>query len=200
MASEPPQVVAALRRLREQRDSSSFEPIYLHYFPSLRANFLKRGFPEAAAEELAQEALFVVWTNLDQYREDGPFSAWVARIAANLWKNAVRDRKAKKRRGQEEELSETVLDSKSQPLFTEPEPSAETRVARTETNRRLHGALTELPSGMRACLELRVGNDLSYQEIADTLGVGLGTVRSQIHDGKKRLREILGPNLDELNF
>lgn len=198
--SEPPEVVAAVRRLQERRDPSGFEPIYLHYYESLRIYFLKRGSSEADAEDLAQEVLTRVWDNLDQYTGEGPFSAWVARIAANQWKNAVRERRAKKRQATEVELSEAVQGSKARPLFTDSPPPAETALAKSQTRERLRDALGELPEGMRACLTLRVGRDFTYREIADTLGVKMGTVQSQIHDGKKRLRDRLGPVVDELDI
>lgn len=196
---EPPEVVAAVRRLRERRDPSCFEPIYLHYFPSLCLYFLKRRFSEPDAEELAQEVLTRVWDNLDQYTGDGPFSAWVGRIAANRWKNAVRERGAKKRQAKEVELSKAVQESKAQPLFTRRDPPADTALAQSQTKERLREALGELPKGMRTCLALRV-RDFAYREIAEAMGVTVGTVQSQIHDGKKRLRDRLGPVVDELDI
>lgn len=198
--SEPPEVAAALRRLRERQDPSFFEPIYRRYFPSLRSYFLKRRFREPEAEELAQEVLSRAWENFDQYRGDGSFSAWLGRIAANQWKNAVRERQAQKRQVEKEQLSASVQESEAQPLFSEPDPPADVVLARSQTRQRLRDAMRELPERMRACVGLRVARDFTYKEIAEALGVTVGTVQSQIHDGKKRLRDRLGPDVDELDF
>jgi RNA polymerase sigma factor (sigma-70 family) len=77
-------------------------------------------------------------------------------------------------------------------------PVAEPRVLARERNSGLRAALAELPERMRAVVALRLGG-LRYEEIAETLGVGLNTVRSQLHEGKKRLRHILGASFPEID-
>jgi RNA polymerase sigma-70 factor, ECF subfamily len=195
-SSDTPEVMAALKRLRTTRDREDFEPIYRHFFPLLREFFLSRGIPEGEAPELAQDALLRAWANIHTFRGDGDLAAWIGRIGANLWKNALRDDQAEKRRADEVELTEAVAASGARPIFAlEPLPADE-KAEKAEAARRLRRALRELPARMQACFELLLGQDQTYQEIADTLGVALGTVQSQIHDGKERLRELLGRDLD----
>ena len=90
-SSDPPEVTAALERLWTSRDQEDFEPIHRYFFPVLRDFFLSRGLLEGEAPELAQEALLRAWSNLDNFRGDGAFAAWIGRIGANLWKNILRD-------------------------------------------------------------------------------------------------------------
>jgi RNA polymerase sigma factor (sigma-70 family) len=52
---------------------------------------------------------------------------------------------------------------------------------------------------MRQCVHLRAGQERSYQEIADLLGVSIDTVKSQLHQAKGRLRELLGEGFDGLD-
>ena len=74
----------------------------------------------------------------------------------------------------------------------------ETRVEREEQAGRVRQAVLSLPPASRAVLVLREYEGLSYQEIADTLDIPIGTVMSRLNYARGRLREALAPWLEEL--
>lgn len=76
-----------------------------------------------------------------------------------------------------------------------PEPVADTvvsRVAARDRERELAGALASLSRGDRDVLLLVAWEDLSYEEVAQALGIALGTVRSRLHRARRRARAVLG--------
>jgi RNA polymerase sigma-70 factor (ECF subfamily) len=70
-------------------------------------------------------------------------------------------------------------------------PDPERRAGATELLDRVHEALGKLPEHYRVVVWLRDGEDLSYQEIADALGVPIGTVRSRLARAREALRELV---------
>lgn len=63
----------------------------------------------------------------------------------------------------------------------------------------MRSAIAGLPQTLREALELRLREELSYQEIAEVLGVPVGTVRSRLHHAVQRLREAIGAPVDDAN-
>lgn len=136
------------------------------------------GDPEAAADA-AQETFLRAWRGLGSFAGQAAFSTWLYTIAHRT------------------SLTLATRRSKSLPLADLPElaadetsdPLAETlRHQQAETLRR---ALRRLPPAMRLPLVLYHYHDLSYEEIARITGQPIGTVRTHLHRGRARLREIL---------
>jgi RNA polymerase sigma-70 factor, ECF subfamily len=190
---DPPEVLAAVSRV-QQGDSAAFEIIHRTFGPGLKQFFLNRRLPEEVAQELYQEALLRAWRQIHQFRFDGPFAAWLQRIGENLWKNDRRARQTQKRNmvllslEADPDAGNRPID---EPLFGEPPPSPEAQAVRAELTGRVARALRLLAPGQRRCVELRYGQDLKYREVAEVLGVSVGAVQSQVHEGKNRLRLLL---------
>jgi RNA polymerase sigma-70 factor (ECF subfamily) len=70
-------------------------------------------------------------------------------------------------------------------------------VANAQTRRQIDNALKMLPDQARTVFVLREIEGLSYEEIADAIGIKLGTVRSRLFHARKRLKEILQPLMEE---
>lgn len=191
VSREDEETLAAVRALQAGGGSSAFEPIFRRFLPQLLRFFSKRGFPEA--EELAQTTLARAFRNIDQYRFEAPFSSWLLRIAENAWKNAVRDRHARKR-GPAEEPLVAAGEGQEEPAPAEiPDfaPSPEEAALVAERARVVRSAVEALPPGMRKCTELRLYSDLKDREISDLTGIGLATVRSQLYEARQRLKPVL---------
>lgn len=190
---DPPEVLAAIRRV-QQGDDAAFEIVHRTFGRGLKQFFLNRRLPEELAQELYQETLLKAWRQIHQFRFDGPFAAWLQRIGENLWKNDRRARQTHKRNmvllslEADPEAGDRPIE---QPLFGEPPPSPEAQATQSELVRRVAGALARLAPGQRRCVELRYGQDLKYKEVAKVLGVSIGAVQSQVHDGTNRLRLLL---------
>jgi RNA polymerase sigma-70 factor (ECF subfamily) len=136
------------------------------------------------AEDAAQEAFIRAWQHLPGYRPRSPFRNWVYRIATNVALDSLRRER------------ETVdIDALSLATSGEgPEATLEGK----ERGERVRQAVLALPSASRAVLILREYEGLSYQEIADTLDIPMGTVMSRLNYARNRLRESLAPYLEVL--
>lgn len=133
------------------------------------------------AEDLTQEVFVRVFRSLDTYTP-GTFEGWLHRITTNLFLDLARRRQRIRFEGLGEETEARL-------------GGAEPTPAEAFDDRHLDGdiqaALKALAPEYRAAVILCDIEGLSYEEIADTLGIKLGTVRSRIHRGRAQLRAAL---------
>ena len=134
------------------------------------------------AEDLTQEVFVRVFRSLTNYTP-GSFEGWLYRITSNLFLDQARHN-ARIRMVAFADDAEDRLRSRL--------PAAEDDVADRLLDGDVECALSGLPPEFRAAVVLCDIEGLSYQEIADALGVTLGTVRSRIHRGRSMLRSALG--------
>jgi RNA polymerase sigma-70 factor (ECF subfamily) len=133
------------------------------------------------AEDLTQDVFVRVFRSLSTYRP-GSFEGWLHRITTNLFLDGVRKRSRQRTVALSSEAAETVVDG-------DPEPAQ--RLADTALDADLQQALDALAPDFRAAVLLADVEGLSYEEIADRLGIKMGTVRSRIHRGRRALRDAL---------
>jgi RNA polymerase sigma factor (sigma-70 family) len=133
------------------------------------------------AEDLTQEVFVRVFRSLSSYTP-GTFEGWLHRITTNLFLDQAR-RKAKIRFDALAEDAESRLSGRV--------PSPDSQVVDGLLDDDVEVALADLPPDFRAAVVLCDIEGLSYDEIADVLGVKLGTVRSRIHRGRAMLRKAL---------
>jgi RNA polymerase sigma factor (sigma-70 family) len=135
---------------------------------------------DADAQDLVQEVLLRVRRGLATYRP-GSLEAWLSRITTNAFLDETRRRKRRP----------------SEPLPEDPDrvlaggEDAATALAAATLSDEVQGALKALPDEYRAAVVLCDVVGLPYGEIADQLGVPVGTVRSRIHRGRALLRSAL---------
>ena len=134
------------------------------------------------AEEAAQEAFIRAWTNLPRYKPRSPFRNWLYRIATNVATDALRREK------------ETVNVESVEVPDAESGPEVLTEVR--ERGERVRQAVLDLPPASRAVVVLREYEDLSYKEIAETLGIPIGTVMSRLNYARTLLRQTLTPYME----
>ena len=127
------------------------------------------------AEDAVQEAALRAWERLPQLRDPAGWTAWFRRIA-------VRSALDHARRGHRSR--ELVLDSWTA-TSTDPAPAADERVT-------LLAAIGSLSADDRAILGLRFAADLQVADVADALGIRLGTAKARLHRALGRLRDLLG--------
>jgi RNA polymerase sigma-70 factor, ECF subfamily len=181
---------------REGWTDATFEPIYRRYYPRF-LNYLRRQVsrPEVA-KELAQEVMMNVFKAPASFDSLPRFEAWMTTIAQNVLKNHWRTVNAQKRQGAEataEELSRQGGEESAAGFpEREPVPDPLEEVLRLERQVRVARALEQLPPKMRNVAVLRYKQGCGYDEIGRILGVSVSTVKSQLHDAKKRLAELLG--------
>ena len=126
------------------------------------------------AEDLTQEVFVRVFRSLDTYTP-GTFGGWLHRITTNLFLDQAR----RKQRIRFDALSEERADK-----LSSPGPTPDAAYADRTFDDDIEQALADLPPDFRAAVVLCDIEGLSYDEIADVLGLKLGTVRSRIHRGR----------------
>jgi RNA polymerase sigma-70 factor, ECF subfamily len=135
---------------------------------------------DADAQDLVQEVLLRVRRGLATYRP-GSLEAWLSRITTNAFLDETRRRKRRP--------SEPLPDDPDRVLVGGEDPA--TVLARSTLPDDVQDALRALPDEYRAAVVLCDVVGLPYGEIADQLGVPVGTVRSRIHRGRAALRTAL---------
>lgn len=150
------------------------------------------------AAELTQEVMLKIVQHIDEYRGGAELSTWMIRIAMNQSISHLRKRKVRRavsldgdaRNGafpapddQATALRARLADSR--------ELSPDSRVEREETLERLRQAIAQLDDEYRAVLVLRDIDELDYGQIAEALGLPLGTVKSRLFRARLALRELM---------
>jgi RNA polymerase sigma-70 factor (ECF subfamily) len=135
----------------------------------------------ADAEDLTQETFVRVFRSLADYTP-GTFEGWLHRITTNLFLDMVRRRQKIR--------FDALADDASERLASD-EPGPERAYEQNNLDPEIQRALDTLPADFRAAVVLCDLEGLTYEEIALTLGIKVGTVRSRIHRGRVLLREAL---------
>lgn len=133
------------------------------------------------AEDLTQETFVRVFRSLADYTP-GTFEGWLHRITTNLFLDLVRRRQKIRFDALAEDASDRLASD---------EPGPERAYEQNNLDPEIQRALDTLPADFRAAVVLCDLEGLSYEEIALTLGIKVGTVRSRIHRGRVLLRQAL---------
>lgn len=163
-------------------DASAFEEIFETHQAMIYNLALRYTGDPHRAEDLAQEALLKVASNLQSFRGKSSLKTWIYQVAANCFRSRLRRKRLDTRSLDREEGAPEPSDVRAGP---------EDRAYGAEINNRLTAALAELPVAFREAVVLRDVEGLSYAEIAEVAGCRLGTVRSRIARGREALRQAL---------
>lgn len=141
------------------------------------------------AEDLTQDTFMRVFRSLKSYRP-GTFEGWLHRITTNLFLDMVRHRATVRMEALPEDYERVAGEH----------PGPERVFEFNHLDPALARALDDLSPEFRVAVVLCDGLDLSYEEIADTLGLKMGTVRSRIHRARAQLRAALDRTAGELSY
>ena len=136
------------------------------------------------AEEAAQEAFLRAWQRLYSFKPQFPFRSWIISIAVHTALDGLRSA------SKEVNVDQLPLEAQG----GKPEAELEAKERRALVQR----AVLALPPASRAVLILREYEGLSYQEIAATLDIPVGTVMSRLNYARRHLRQALAPLLESL--
>ena len=171
----------------EQAAMSSF---YDRYAPVVLGLALRITREQADAEDVVVDTFAQVWRDAARFREQrGSVSAWVATIARSRALDLLRSRGRRHRLDDAAEAEAGV----APPAMGASTPSPMGNLLADERTRRVHSAMATLPPAQRSALELAYFDGLSQSEIADRLNEPLGTVKTRMRLGVRRLRELLAP-------
>jgi RNA polymerase sigma-70 factor (ECF subfamily) len=147
---------------------------------------------EHAARDVCQEVWLTVWNKLKDFRGEAKFSTWVYPIASRRAIDHLRSRQRRTKRflpflsGNEEEEHGGA---RTPEAVAESDPRAD--LEKAERNARFERALASLPPKHRGVLALREIQGLSYDEIAENLGIARGTVMSRLFHARRLLAQKL---------
>jgi RNA polymerase sigma-70 factor, ECF subfamily len=154
----------------------------------------------ADAADMTQEAFVRLMRSLGTYRGETKFTTWLYRLVTNICLDGLR------RRGR-------PIDSLDEPISTQSGDDAqsagerladtdrwtqpEEEIALRESANEVRAAIASLPPAQRLALTLHYFEDLRYEDIAETMGLPLNTVKSHIRRGKERLALVLSDPAEE---
>lgn len=167
-----------IARVMTQRDQHAFRQLVLRYQSPLRrwARRLCNG-DEAAADDLAQEVFIKVYRSLHTYRGQARFSTWLYRIAFNL---AASQKRLARERWTHVDLEDSVDEVDALRGHTD--------TGATDARRDLESAMARLSQAQQWALRLSLEEELTHEEVAEVMGIPLGTVKTHLLRGKQALR------------
>jgi RNA polymerase sigma-70 factor (ECF subfamily) len=173
-----------LAEIGRSRDVATFEVLFRHFAPRVKAYMARTGSSSAMAEELMQETMVAVWNKSALYDPSkGAASSWIFAIARNQRIDAFRrDRRPE-------------FDLEDPALAADPDPLADDAIETAQTAEQVRGALAGLPTDQAEVLRLAYYEDKSQTEIADALKLPLGTVKSRMRLAFSKLKLTLSGDL-----
>ena len=162
----------------EQR---AYEALVARYQRTVIASAARITRSQFMAEDAAQDAFVTAWMKLDTLEEQDKYCSWVCRIAKNCALNMIR-----RYRG----IIPVDL-AEYGDIADDPRVNPEYKYVASEEENELHTAVSKLSDKVRTIIQLYYFEGLSIVEIADRMRVSQGTVKWQLHDGRKKIRKEL---------
>ena len=167
-------------------DDEALAALYRRYAGRIRG-FAAHALDRSVAEDIVQEVFFAVWRHAGTYVPTrGPVRPWLFQIAHHRILNEIRAR----RHRPTEESDPTRADLSALPS---PAPEPDEAAWREEQRTDVHSAVEDLPAGQREALNLAFFGGMSHQQVAAKLDLPLGTTKTRIRAGLRRLRVALAP-------
>jgi RNA polymerase sigma-70 factor (ECF subfamily) len=164
---------AVLSSLAESKDKASFSRLYEYFAPRVKAYIIRFGMSPASAEELTQESMLAVWRKAHLYnRSKASASTWIFTLARNQCIDRLRREKAV-----EYELPEEEAD-----------PDQRHYGEHAVVAQRMEDAIGKLPEAQAQVLYLSYYEGKSHSEIAEQLGIPLGSVKSRLRLAFSKLK------------
>ncbi len=147
-----------------------------------------------AARDVTQEAFIKAHRELPRFEGKSKFKTWIYRITVNA---AIDERRRHKRPMESLDATDASDDDDRAPvIIKDPGAGPAGEAEQSELRSLIFKSLEELSPEHRAILVLREWQGLSYEEIAESLGIETGTVMSRLFYARKKLAEVLAPKLE----
>ena len=173
------ELVARCRR----EEPGAFEELVDHFKHLVFALIARTIADRSRAEDVAQEVFLRVHRGLPYFRGEARLSTWIYRIVVNV---CSQERTVDHARGAATNVSLDDPDSRVRAPST-----VDRRFTDFELRDRLEKAIQQLPSQYRILIAGHYLQGLQYEDLADAMNLPLGTVKTQLHRAKRRLRELL---------
>lgn len=144
---------------------------------------------EADALDAVQDAFVKVLTHLDRFRGHSSFKTWLLRIASNAALDLGRHRMRDAR------MPQAPAGDAADRFGAAGLPAADAALVRADLRRAIDAALARLPESQRQTFVLHADGGLSYREVADALGISIGTVMSRLFYARQKLKTLLADQI-----
>jgi RNA polymerase sigma factor (sigma-70 family) len=173
---------ADLRAVSEARDRVAFGRIFAFYGPRVKAYLRRLGAEDAAAEDLTQEVMLSIWRRAHQFdRSRAALSTWVYTIARNKRIDALR----------RERRPDFDLEDPSLVPDDDTAPRGDRHTEAEQSRRHVMHAVAQLPDEQAQLLRIFYFEEKPHSQIAEELGLPLGTVKSRLRLALAKLRVLL---------
>jgi len=180
---------------RVQRgDKVAFEMLFTKYqrrVSRLVSRFVRS---DAEVEDIVQESFIKAYRALGSFRGDSAFYTWLYRIAVNTAKNYLVA--ASKRPISLTQFEKNDDDDFEEDHFMSDTATPESELITKQIAETVNKTMNELPADLREAIMLREIEGMSYEDIADSMGCPIGTVRSRIFRAREAISQKIKPMLD----
>jgi RNA polymerase sigma-70 factor (ECF subfamily) len=171
-----------IARIAESADKEAFAALFDEFAPRVKYFLVRQGTSMELAEELAQEALLIVWRKADYFaRSRGTAASWIFAIARNLRIDTAR----RDKRAQLYAMTDEAESDREEP------PRPDDIVSQAESAARVRAAMSDLPPEQLEVVRLSFIEGAPHSEIAERLDLPLGTVKSRLRLAMRRMRKSL---------
>lgn len=184
------ELVAACRQPDSEGFERAFEELFTKYRERAYAIAFRITGTAVDALDVVQDSFSLVFRKLDGFRGGSLFSTWLFRIVVNC---SIDHRR---RAGQRPDGSVGITEG-GEPVDTAPSPRE--RAALRELGDQVQAAISQLSPKLRVVLALRYLEDMSYEELAATLGLSLGTVKSRLARAHVALEHVVRTRFPHLH-
>lgn len=186
--------IADLIELCREKDERAFAEVVKRHNRTING-LLRRLAPDwSDTSDLAQEVYVRMWRCIGQLQNPARFRSWLYRIVMNLFYDELRK---KNRALPTSSLDEAQYDDEPGEGAGRDIPDQtvgpEEQCINSELERVIRSAMQQLPPQFRQAIELREIQNLSYEEVAEITGVGIGTVKSRIARARAQVRDLITP-------
>ena len=168
------------------RDRKAFKLIFQEFAPRIRAFMIRKCSDATLAEEITQETMVKVWRKAEQFNpEKASVATWIFTIARNVRIDMLR------------KIYRPEPDMSDPSMILDSEVPVDEKMSHDEEAQRLKVAFAVLPDDQKIVLQMSFFEEKAHGQIADELGIPLGTVKSRIRLAFNRLRKELGEYNDD---
>lgn len=179
---EPLEVERELIRKAKQGNLYPFEQLVKKYQKNMYRLAFRMTKDHDSADDLAQETFVKAFTSIGSFKEEYSFYPWIFKICMNLSINYLKKKKF------------TVSESELEPYKLEDKKTAGdpmSQLMKDELMDRIERSIDRLPPRFKAVFILKVYEELSYEQIAKSLNISVGTVMSRLFRARERLQKSL---------
>jgi RNA polymerase sigma-70 factor (ECF subfamily) len=189
------ELIHACRNVQDERFEAAFEELYRRYRDRVYSIAYRMTGSATDAMDVVQDAFRVLFLKIATFRFDALFSTWLFRIVVNC---SIDHRRRERQKSAGRGISLSAVESFVEPIAEDEDPVASAESS--EVGEQVQAALQRLSPKLRAVMVLRYLEGQSYEELADTLQIQLGTVKSRLARAHVALEQILVGKIASLGY